>query len=510
MATRTQESDRRATISGKDVALALSLANISYLRVWFEIFAVSSPTEAYFLSTANADVLAAMLNVLLLAATFLVATHIARGFGRPGRIAIITGFVGSLVLQLNGLGPELAPGVLAVVDRWRNGFRLEAIASVAVVLGLVAVAARWPRKSLDVTVRGVYIFTPLLAVTYGRAIWILLTINPTRALAPLAPPIGAEVADSAGPRVVVIVMDALGRRHSVDARPEGLALPEYDRLRSGSVDASQVTQIGSRTIISVPAMLSGLNVTAARATNKNELMLTVDSAERPWSEAPSLLRDAKSLGGVAVVAGWYHPYCRMFAFLDGCSTYPTRTIGSRGRYRGFLRSMVDQWLALVPYVNLRIRQIDIYQSQRRDILQAVTTGARGLVFLHLIIPHTPWIWDPTSESFTLTRFHPDGYYENMQLMDRVLGEMRREMESAGKWDSTAVLLLSDHVMRYRPRYLNEPPDARVPFVLKLPGQTTGVTYDRPFSALVTHDLVQALLRGEIRTAAEATAWLDGR
>jgi uncharacterized protein YqgC (DUF456 family) len=501
--------------TAKDIAIALSLANICFLRVWLELFAVSS-TEAYFLSTANGDVVAAMVNVPLLAAAFLAATLVARRYGRAGRIAIIAGFVGVLVMQLNGLGPELAPGVLAVVDRWRNGFRLEALASVVVFLGLVAAAVRWPRRSLAVAVRGVQIFTPLLAVTYGRAIWVLLSVDPTRALAPIAPPIGAPVADSAesgdsgGPRVVVIVMDALGRRHSVDARPASVVLPEYDRLRAGSVDASQAMQIGSRTIISVPAMLSGLAVTAARASSKDELQLMVDGAERPWSAAPNLLRDAKSLGGVAVVAGWYHPYCRMFAYLDGCSTYPTRTIGSRARYRGFVRSMVDQQLALVPYINLRIRQIDIYRSQRRDLLQAVTTGGRGLVFLHLIIPHTPWIWDPTTESFTLTRFHPDGYYDNMQLMDRVLGELRREMEAAGKWEGTAVLLLSDHVMRYRPRYLNEPPDARVPFVLKLPGQTAGVAYDRPFNAMVTHDLVAALLRGELRSAAEATAWLDGR
>lgn len=508
MAT-TAAFDRPEGISGKDVALALSLANISYLRVWLEIFAVTS-TDAYFLSTSNVDVLAAMLNVPLLAALFLAATAIARRFGRVGQIAIITGFVGALVLQLNGLGPELAPGALAVVDRWRNGFRLEALAPVVVLLLLIAAAAKWPRRSLDLTVRGVYIFTPLLAVTYGRAIWILLAVNPTRALAPLAPPIGSPVIDSAGPRVIVIVMDALGRRHSVDARPAGLLLPEYDRLRSEAIDASQVTQIGSRTIISVPAMLSGLAVTGGAPSGKDELQITVDSAPRPWSKAPSLLRDAQSLGGVAVVAGWYHPYCRMFPSLDGCSTYPTRTIGSRGRSTGTARAMLAQQLALIPYINLRIRQIDIYKAQRADVLRAVTTGQRGLVFLHLIIPHTPWIWDPTANDFTLTRFHPDGYYENMQLMDIVLGEMRREMETAGKWDNTAVLLLSDHVMRYRPRYLQEPPDARVPFVLKLPGQMAGVQYDRPFSALVTHDLVQALLRGEIRTAAEATAWLDGR
>lgn len=128
----------------------------------------------------------------------------------------------------------------------------------------------------------------------------------------------------------------------------------------------------------------------------------------------------------------------------------------------------------------------------------------------MIVPHTPWIWDEATESYTLTLFHPDGYYDNLKLLDRVLGELRREMEGAGKWDGTAVLLLSDHVMRYRPAYLNEPRDSRIPFILKLPGATTGAVYDRRFSAMVTHDLVAALLRGELQSVNQATAWLDAR
>ena len=172
--------------------------------------------------------------------------------------------------------------------------------------------------------------------------------------------------------------------------------------------------------------------------------------------------------------------------------------------------MLDQQIALVPYVNLRIREIEIVRAQRLDAVEAVTLGNRGLIFLHLVLPHTPWIWDDSANSYTLTSFDSDGYYDNVRLMDRVLGELRVAMEGANEWDSTAVLLLSDHRMRYRPAYLKEPPDPRVPCILKLPGQTQGVAYDNPFSAMVTHDLVLALLRGELKTPAQATAWLDVR
>jgi hypothetical protein len=500
-----------ARVSVRDALIALSLANLCYLRLWGEILAISSP-DAYFVQITNADVAALILNVFLLAAAFLGATAIARRFGARGRVAIITGFVGVLLLQLNGLGPELAPGALQVIDRWKNGARLEALAPIVALLLIAAAAAKWPQRALKLTVGAVYFLAPFVLVTVGRGLWIITKVDATEALAAEVPAIDSTltVADSAGPRVVVMVMDAMSRYHAVDARPDSIALPEFDQLRAEAIDATQAAQISPRTIVSVPTMLTGLDVERSAPFDSDELMLTVDSAQVPWSESETILDEAKELGGVAIVVGWYHPYCRMFEELDGCATFPTRTIGSRANETGFWRALVDQQLTLIPYINLRYRQIEIVESQREDALAAVTEGERGLVFLHLVVPHTPWIWDAAEDKYTLTLFHPDGYYGNLELMDKVLGELRAKMEAEGQWDSTAVLLLSDHIMRYRPKYLNEPNDARVPFILKMPGQRAGIVYDNPFNANVTHDLVTALLRGELKTAQDATRWLDGR
>lgn len=494
----------------KDVALALSLANICFVPVWLEILAVTT-REAYFLDVANADVLAALTNVLLLAALFLAATAIARGYGVRGRRVLIAGFVVVLLLRLNTLGPELAPGIFAVTEPWKNGKYLEALAPVLLLAGIAGAAWRWPARTLGFARGAVLVFAPFVAVTLGRGLWILITVNPTDALAARAPEVGAPVPTRDGPRVVVIVMDAMSRRHAFDARPADVTLPAFDRLRAEALDATQVTQIGWVTRVSVPAMLTGLPVTDADPSSKDELLLQVagDTAQ-PLSTAPNILEEAQELGGAAVVVGWYFPYCRVFSELDGCATFPTRTIGSRGRETGYLRAVLDQQIASLPYVNLRMKQIALVEEQVEDAREAVTLGDQGLIFVHLIVPHTPWIWDEDENDFTATRFEPDGYYGNLELADRILGQLRQEMETAGKWDSTAVLVLSDHVMRYRPAYLDEPHDIRVPFILKLPGQRGGVVYDRPFNAMVTHELVQALLRDELRDAPAAARWLDAR
>jgi membrane-anchored protein YejM (alkaline phosphatase superfamily) len=194
--------------------------------------------------------------------------------------------------------------------------------------------------------------------------------------------------------------------------------------------------------------------------------------------------------------------------LDGFATHAARVIGSRGRTTSFAVTMRDQAIALIPYVNLRRRQIAIVEAQRDEMQRAVVQGGRGLIWLHLVQPHTPWIWDPATDSYTMTQFHPRGYFGNLALADVMLGEVRSALEASGDWNSTAVLIVSDHVTPYLPDYMKDVSDERVPFVLKLPGSLSGMTYDRPMDASVTYPLVRALLRGELRTNEEAAAWLN--
>ena len=78
------------------------------------------------------------------------------------------------------------------------------------------------------------------------------------------------------------------------------------------------------------------------------------------------------------------------------------------------------------------------------------------------------------------------------------------MESAGLWDDTIVLVSSDHWLREENKT-----DRRIPFILKMPGQKTGISYDAPFNTVVSHDLVLALLRGELKDAEGVAGWLDG-
>ena len=100
--------------------------------------------------------------------------------------------------------------------------------------------------------------------------------------------------------------------------------------------------------------------------------------------------------------------------------------------------------------------------------------------------------------------------------------MRRALERAGLWDSTSVLIISDHGLRpdlWRGRMGWTPELERltaggqsesVPFILKLAGQAHGVVYARPFSSVVSSDLVLAMLCGDVSTPEDVASWLDSR
>jgi arylsulfatase A-like enzyme len=147
---------------------------------------------------------------------------------------------------------------------------------------------------------------------------------------------------------------------------------------------------------------------------------------------------------------------------------------------------------------------------RRDLIFSLSLA--NLCFLRVWIPYS-----------TRDRWALDGsgdYLGNLLLADRTLGELRKAMERAGVWDSTTLLLFSDHGLRATadnvfPLWGNEPQtvvrattDRHVPFLVKLAGYKMPVTFNSPLSTVLSCDLVIAVLRGNVATPENLTRWVD--
>ena len=93
------------------------------------------------------------------------------------------------------------------------------------------------------------------------------------------------------------------------------------------------------------------------------------------------------------------------------------------------------------------------------------------------------------------------------MADRSLGRLRAALKEAHVWDTTTVLMSSDHWYR-QSQALDGKTDKRVPFLLKMAGQTAPVQCDTPFNTTLTQGLVVAILRKEVASPQDALAWLD--
>jgi hypothetical protein len=142
----------------------------------------------------------------------------------------------------------------------------------------------------------------------------------------------------------------------------------------------------------------------------------------------------------------------------------------------------------------------------------------GLVFVHLPVPHAPYIFQRKTGEFAHTG--DSSYFDNLVLADRAFGEIRRTMEDAGMWNITSIVVTADHGYRTElwrnkippngeeARIIADTVDTRVPFMLKVAGHTTGVKYTPRLNIIRAPGLVLELLGAQITNVASALEWLE--
>jgi hypothetical protein len=322
------------------------------------------------------------------------------------------------------------------------------------------------------------------------------------------------------PRVIWVIFDSWGYDRSFPQRRPGLSLPEVDRFQREALYAENALPPATRTLESIPSLTLGRIVAAAHHPSPDELYVTFrGSGEKAgWSTQPNIFQDARAAGFNSAVIGFHHPYPRVLGgtvtesyFLPMMTLHQTPLYWSEWRGLQRLRMEGEDALNRPPFIqdliplrdrrNKRILRL-VYLELRERAIRAVGRPELGLVFLHLPIPHMPAIYDRRRKEITATG---DGDYDdNLELVDRTLGELRQAIEATGDWDRSVVLLSTDHPP-HPDRYSEHP---RVPFLLKMPGQRQSLRYTEPFNTVMSHDLVLAALRGELRTAEDVAVWLN--
>jgi hypothetical protein len=525
---------------------AFSLGNLCLIRRWYDLENLQPRGLDYF-RTAPADstlLFSTILGALILAVVFWlpwlwVERHPSPGlrkFAHCVFLLILVFPIESVRRYWNAqtdrfdIGSNLALGIVEL---------LLAAGFVAVLLGNTRVLIPARRVALLLM-----LLFPTLMIDFGLS---RLSAEPARAYAPRPPlpPLPARGVNAT--RLIWLVFDELDQRLVFERRPAYLELPELDRLRAESLVANHATQTAMFTAIALPSLLSGRVFTNARALDANTLNVRPEgSAEHvSWRSESNVFTRARELGVNAELVGWHHPYCRILGDqLTGCFALPSshssaalaeeahaardgvlRTVLEL--YRTQLHDLADMLPSRGELGSELFKDVEIQQDQQAQYFQIRDRAYRaaadpqvGLLFIHFPTPHPFPIYNRRERSFNLTG--PLDYFDNVALVDRTLGELRRAVERAGLWDQTAVLITADHGLRpgawighlgwteELDRLTGREVPVTVPFILKLPGQAPPAVEETSFSNALSADLGLAVLRGTVATPAQAAVWLKQR
>lgn len=326
-------------------------------------------------------------------------------------------------------------------------------------------------------------------------------------------------------RVVWIIFDELSQAIAFGKRPDGMQLPNLDHLKAESFYASSARAPANATELSMPSLILGEQVVAVSPRGPDSLYLRANSRKEAfaWSAAPNVFDKARESGFNTAVVGWFHPYCRVLnrsltkcywtaGWLNSGIEEPStpQSLSDAMWYRARLQfatlPLVGHLPGVFPGTCQRQEKILRFSYLLDRALEIVADPAIGLALIHLPIPHPPAINSRYGRG--LIAQGRNGYLDSVALVDETLGLLRRRMEQAGFWDATAILLSADHgwrtyLWRGDPDWTADDEAAShddasgVPFLLKLPGQTSGVFYSKPFRTVVTSRLIAEILSGRL-------------
>ena len=391
------------------------------------------------------------------------------------------------------------------------------LVALAVLIGL-AVAIAW----LGLTRAPVRDFLALIGVLSPLALLLFLFFTPVKELV-LPDDVAAAGAGAARPnQVVAVVFDelALAALLTPDHEIDAAKAPNFARLAQTSTWYRDAITVSSSTDYAVPAILSG------RSSRDETLPI---AAQYPQNLFTVLAPSHDILASEAVTQLCPTAICEASASDTSGSLYDDalmvylHTLLPVDLANEWLPSLSKRWTgfsdAPVPsssaeadpssagtssseplWGDLKLDQVDRWNA---FIASQATIERPSVSYLHVILPHTPFIylsdgrryngnegdglvdylWSPDQQ---LVDVAIHAYLHQVEYVDALLGELLDELEAAGRLDETLLVVTADHGVSFEAgsdAYTADPETlswhAQVPMFIKYPGQTEGQIDDRP-------------------------------
>ncbi len=537
----------------RDLVISLSLGNLVVLRRWYDIEQLQAIPLDYFRTHPPTNVLlyATLLGFSICSAIFWLLAQMVRRIGKPWLVTTARlAFLAVLIIPLETIR-QYWNFQVGRAD-WPSNLSLVAL-DLLLVAGMAGIL-RGHLRIFQAAMRAatfVVLFLPVFLIYFAG---MHSEMEPPAAYhsRPNLPPLPSRPGsfDQDGkhrpaPRVLWLLFDEFDQRLAFDFRQPGVQLPELDRLRAESFVATHAVQTAGWTMLAVPSLLSGHIYGHAESADASTLLVQPAGSETmvSWRDQPNIFRRARELGVNTALVGWHHPYCRVlgdsltrcFDQVGGTATdiLTRETFADQnGLAKSLAMAVALRWKSLAslfaPSSHPSEHALDHYMQARQQqeyfrirdrAYQQAADPRVDFLYVHFPTPHLFAIYDRQRREFTLS--DKTTYFDNLALVDRTVGELRRTLEEAGLWDSTTILITADHGLRYSlwhggmnwtaqfDRLLEGGQSPTVPFIVKFGGTSKPAVYDSTFSSVVEGDLLLAVLRGEVSTPAQVSDWLAG-
>lgn len=494
----------------------LSIVNVFFLPEWINFFGEHSSDSIFRTPTPFHNAYFALAFTVFGVAVLITAV-IPLGEKlnlKKLNILIHLLMVCSLVITLNFLREAIGlfylfPQLSKIASYWVYHFIIPY--KYPLILALAITVFVIVQKLDEHIISGVRIFglviSPLLFVCYGNlafSYWKSVKFDPEPKIFSRNSP--RPKVDA--PKVVWVIFDELDYRLLFDQRPEGLKLPELERLKSESIFFTKAYPPSDRTIHSIPSLLSGARWNVVEVSD-SDLKIKGNVNNPPnlkLTDIPNIFGLVKKMGYTTGLLGWYHNYCRIFKHdLDYCRRVPAGRFGYAENFWDSVGSIFDRSLNF----DKRVERAYVYNLNQliSRASKKIKYGRYSFLFVHLSIPHAPWIYDETHDTLsTQVSKEPSKYFANVKLVDKTLGQLRKSMEESGDWNNATLIVSSDHSWRESSNYDGKR-DFRVPYFVKMP-DCKGAVMAQPTATVLTKEFILQIMSKGIRTTREAVSWFD--
>ena len=371
-------------------------------------------------------------------------------------------------------------------------------------------------------------YLTVLSVAPVVVLALFLVFSPVRTLVFGGDGHAPVAASTSGAPVVMLVFDELPTASLMDARQriDAELFPSFARLaRDASWYRGAVT-VGDFTQIAVPSILTGRSVRpgelqTAGAHPENLFALLGGSYRLDVSEMiTDLCGEACPLRERAPFA---HRIRRLLA--TSVRELPGLPLGLRKRAADLFEPGNARPAPARPLGRSVRRHLRTTQDVRFERFLATLRPSRGrtLHYLHLLLPHRPWLYLPSGHKYrslrpyqfegVFSRWPRDpraltqGYQRHLlQLgyVDRLLGRVLDRLRALGLYDRALVVVTADHGAAFRPgdhsrivTSTNVAEIAHVPLFVKAPRQRAGRVDDGHVQTTDVVPTVAKLLRARM-------------